>query len=131
MYIKLIRDRDTGKSKGYGFLKYADQRSTVLAVDNLNGATVLGRPIRVDHTRFELKHEDKEDFDQVAREVIAASKAYGGVGGGVVPARSKRPEGSGKTDKPADPQNPGDDDDDDDDELAKAALDPMAGYLNN
>ncbi|XP_076651734.1 RNA-binding motif protein, X-linked 2-like isoform X2 [Halictus rubicundus] len=35
--INLIRDKDTGKQKGYGLLCYEDQRSTVLAVDNFNG----------------------------------------------------------------------------------------------
>jgi len=32
----------TGKSRGFAFLAYEDQRSTVLAVDNLNGAKVSG-----------------------------------------------------------------------------------------
>ncbi|WWC71917.1 uncharacterized protein I206_105876 [Kwoniella pini CBS 10737] len=49
--INLPRDKETGKTKGFGFLMYEDQRSTVLAVDNMNGALVLGRTIRVDHTR--------------------------------------------------------------------------------
>ena len=30
---------------------YEDQRSTVLAVDNLNGAKVLERTLRVDHVK--------------------------------------------------------------------------------
>ena len=38
--INLVRDKETGKSKGFAFLKYVDQRSTVLAVDNMNGAQV-------------------------------------------------------------------------------------------
>lgn len=38
-----------GHNRGFGFLMYEDQRSTVLAVDNLNGAKVLGRTLRVDH----------------------------------------------------------------------------------
>lgn len=36
-------------NRGFGFLMYEDQRSTVLAVDNLNGTQVLGRTLRVDH----------------------------------------------------------------------------------
>jgi RNA-binding motif X-linked protein 2 len=40
MDINLVRDQKTGKSRGFGFLKYDDQRSTILAVDNLNGAQV-------------------------------------------------------------------------------------------
>uniref|UniRef100_A0A3B0MTN2 RNA-binding protein, putative n=1 Tax=Theileria annulata TaxID=5874 RepID=A0A3B0MTN2_THEAN len=47
--INLKRDKDTGKSLGYCFLGYKDQRSTILAVDNFNGSTLLGRRIRVDH----------------------------------------------------------------------------------
>ena len=35
--------------QGFGFLCYEDQRSTILAVDNLNGFKLLGRLIRVDH----------------------------------------------------------------------------------
>ncbi|ORE05842.1 hypothetical protein BCV72DRAFT_132580 [Rhizopus microsporus var. microsporus] len=66
MHIILVRDRKTGKSKGYAFLQYEDQRSTILAVDNLNGATVLGRTIRVDHSYGPRKHkkEGEEDSEE-------------------------------------------------------------------
>jgi RNA-binding motif X-linked protein 2 len=58
VHVNLIRDKDTGKSKGFAFLKYEDQRSTTLAVDNLGGANILGRTIRVDHTRYKPKEGD-------------------------------------------------------------------------
>lgn len=58
VYINLVRDKESGKSKGFAFLKYEDQRSTDLAVDNLGGATVLGRVLKVDHTRYKRKEED-------------------------------------------------------------------------
>lgn len=72
IFIKLIRDKETGKSKGFGFLKYADQRSTVLAVDNLNGTTILGRTIRVDHTRYTLKEDEEaeEEYEQICQTVL-------------------------------------------------------------
>lgn len=38
--INLVRDKKTGKSKGFCFICYEDQRSTVLAVDNFNGIKV-------------------------------------------------------------------------------------------
>jgi RNA-binding motif protein, X-linked 2 len=38
--LNLVRDKKTGKSKGFAFLAYENQKSTILAVDNLNGATV-------------------------------------------------------------------------------------------
>lgn len=49
--LNMPRDRETGKPKGFAFIKYDDQRSTVLAVDNFNGAELLGRTLRVDHSR--------------------------------------------------------------------------------
>ncbi len=45
----LRRDKETGKQRGFAFLAYEDQRSTVLAVDNLSGARVAGRIVKVDH----------------------------------------------------------------------------------
>ncbi len=48
---RLARDKTTGRSRGFGFLAYEDQRSTVLAVDNLNGIELCGRTILVDHVR--------------------------------------------------------------------------------
>ncbi|KLJ13126.1 hypothetical protein EMPG_11909 [Blastomyces silverae] len=65
VHLNLVRDKETGKSKGFAFLKYEDQRSTDLAVDNLGGATVLGRMIRVDHVRYKRK-EDEGLEDNVA-----------------------------------------------------------------
>ena len=47
--LRLCRDKKTGKPLGFAFLAYEDQRSTVLAVDNMNGAAFLGRTLRVDH----------------------------------------------------------------------------------
>lgn len=60
VWIKLARDKETGKSRGFCWIKYEDQRSTDLAVDNLGGATVMGRVLRVDHTRY--KPRDDEDM---------------------------------------------------------------------
>jgi len=51
MDVNLPRNKETGKTKGFGFLMYEDQRSTILAVDNLNGAKVLDKTLRVDHVK--------------------------------------------------------------------------------
>lgn len=62
--MHLVRDSDSGKSKGFAFVKYEDARSCVLAVDNLTGSMVLGRTLRVDHVeKYRLpKHvQEKED----------------------------------------------------------------------
>ncbi|KAL9033613.1 MAG: hypothetical protein Q9214_007430 [Letrouitia sp. 1 TL-2023] len=62
-WVKLVRDKDTGKSKGFAFLKYEDQRSTDLAVDNLGGADIMGRILKVDHTRYKKRDDDPEEED--------------------------------------------------------------------
>uniref|UniRef100_K3WVC5 RRM domain-containing protein n=1 Tax=Globisporangium ultimum (strain ATCC 200006 / CBS 805.95 / DAOM BR144) TaxID=431595 RepID=K3WVC5_GLOUD len=67
--LNLVRDAKTGKSKGFAFVKYEDQRSTVLAVDNMNGARILERIIRVDHVlKYKLPKEiqDREDAKEQA-----------------------------------------------------------------
>ena len=57
--VNLVRAEDTGKSRGFAFICYEDQRSTVLAVDNLNGAKVVGRTIKVEHVEdYRLKDEE-------------------------------------------------------------------------
>lgn len=38
--INLVREEDTGKSRGFAFVKYEDARSCVLAVDNFAGSKV-------------------------------------------------------------------------------------------
>ena len=65
----LVREEGTGKSKGFAFLAYEDQRSTILAVDNLNGINVLGRVLKVDHVekyRVPKEYLQPEDVDAAA-----------------------------------------------------------------
>ncbi|KAF9164611.1 hypothetical protein DFQ26_001228 [Actinomortierella ambigua] len=67
--INLVRDRDTGKSKGYAFIKYVDQRSTVLAVDNMNGSQVKGRTLRVDHVQnYKVPKKLDEDGNEIEQD---------------------------------------------------------------
>ena len=58
--LNLPRCRETGRPRGFGFLAYADQRSTVLAVDNLHGARVAGRTIRVEHVLDYRRKADRK-----------------------------------------------------------------------
>ncbi|PWN27461.1 RNA-binding domain-containing protein [Jaminaea rosea] len=56
-----------GKRRGFGFLLYEDQRSTVLAVDNLNGSMVVGKTLRVDHVK-DYKHLERDEESGKMRE---------------------------------------------------------------
>ncbi len=70
VFLKLARDKETGKSKGFGWLKYEDQRSTDLAVDNLGGATISGRMVRVDHARYKLRDDEDPEEGKIGWEDI-------------------------------------------------------------
>ncbi|XP_062016187.1 zinc finger CCCH domain-containing protein 25 [Rosa rugosa] len=75
--VNLVRDKGTGKSKGFAFVAYEDQRSTNLAVDNLNGAQVVGRTIRVDHVdKYKKKEEEDEEEEQRKREERGVCRAF-------------------------------------------------------
>ncbi|XP_051734142.1 RNA-binding motif protein, X-linked 2 [Ctenopharyngodon idella] len=65
--INLVRDKKTGKSKGFCFLCYEDQRSTILAVDNFNGIKIKGRTIRVDHVANYRPPKDTDDIDDITK----------------------------------------------------------------
>lgn len=96
MNIELIRDKSTGKSKGFAFLQYEDQRSTVLAVDNLNGSKVLDRTLRVDHSWGPKPRRVKKGDDWVEEPYIptnnCAPKLIEVTTGGGSGSRSERDE---------------------------------------
>uniref|UniRef100_A0A0K0FYD1 RNA-binding motif protein, X-linked 2 (inferred by orthology to a human protein) n=1 Tax=Strongyloides venezuelensis TaxID=75913 RepID=A0A0K0FYD1_STRVS len=68
--INLVRDPKTGKSKGFCFLCYQDQRSTILAVDNLNGINLCKRIIKVDHVESYKVPKYKESLDTETRKIM-------------------------------------------------------------
>jgi RNA-binding motif X-linked protein 2 len=60
--LNLVRDKTTGKPRGFAFVAYEDQRSTNLAVDNLSGAKVAGRIVRVEHvSNYKKKKAEVRD----------------------------------------------------------------------
>jgi RNA recognition motif-containing protein len=44
---KLIRDRDTNKSRGFAFVTFADQASAEKAIQDLDGTDMMGRTVKV------------------------------------------------------------------------------------
>ncbi|KAI9467120.1 hypothetical protein BJY52DRAFT_1110896, partial [Lactarius psammicola] len=100
--VDLPRNKETGKTRGFGFLMYEDQRSTVLAVDNLNGATVLERTLRVDHVKKyrqpRTKGEDGEWKEAEGQSLNAMPKMIGEQDAGS--------ESSGTSEPDIDPDDP-------------------------
>ncbi|VVC25813.1 RNA recognition motif domain [Cinara cedri] len=68
--LNLVRDKDTGKPKGFCFICYEDQRSTVLVVDNFNGTRVLGRILRVDHVKDYKPPKSSEPRSKIKSEKL-------------------------------------------------------------
>ena len=44
---RIIKDRATGRSKGYGFVEMSDDQAAQRAIAELDGSTVMGRTIVV------------------------------------------------------------------------------------
>ena len=65
---KIITDKFTGRSKGFGFVEMPDDAQAQKAIDELNGAEVSGRTIVVN------KSEEKKDGPK--------RSSFGGGGGG-------------------------------------------------
>ncbi len=57
--VKLITDKFTGKSKGFGFVEMADADEAKKAIEELNGAEVEGRTMVVNES-IEKKRENRK-----------------------------------------------------------------------
>ena len=75
--VKIITDKFTGRSKGFGFVEMTNDAEAQKAIDELNGATVQGRAIVVN--KSEPKPEgERRSFNNNSR----GGDSRGGYGGG-------------------------------------------------
>lgn len=49
--VKIITDRDTGRSKGFGFVEMSNDNEAAAAISKLNGADYEGRAMTVNEAR--------------------------------------------------------------------------------
>ncbi|CAN5131660.1 RNA-binding protein [soil metagenome] len=64
---KVIVDRETNRSKGFGFVEMSSDEEAKAAVDTLNGKDLAGRPVAVSEARPQAPREER---------------SFGGGGGG-------------------------------------------------
>lgn len=62
--VSIIRDRDSGQSKGFGFVEMADIKEGQNAIKELNGVELGGRTLMVNQAR---EREDKPRNDSFRR----------------------------------------------------------------
>ena len=49
--VQIITDRDTGRSKGFGFVEMTDDAAAAKAIERFNGKEVNGRALTVNEAR--------------------------------------------------------------------------------
>lgn len=73
---KVIKDRDTGRSKGFGFVEMASDNDAAQAIEGLNGTDLDGRNILVSEARPQEPRGDRGGFGG------GGGGGRGGFGGG-------------------------------------------------
>lgn len=66
---KIIMDRDSGRSKGFGFVEMSDDSAAQQAIDSLNGSDLAGRAMIVSEARPQEPRQ-------------GGGRGFGGGGGG-------------------------------------------------
>src|SRR4051794_37295968 len=49
--VRILSDRDTGRSRGFGFVEMANPEDAQKAIEALNGHDFMGRPLTVNEAR--------------------------------------------------------------------------------
>lgn len=60
---KVIMDRETGRSKGFGFVEMGSEEEAQAAVKMLNGKEIAGRPVVVSEARPQ-ENRERRSFDR-------------------------------------------------------------------
>lgn len=57
--VRVITDKHTGQSKGFGFLEMPERKEAVKAIESINGSELNGRALRVNESQPKPKSNDR------------------------------------------------------------------------
>lgn len=80
--VKLITDRETGRSKGFGFVEMPDDATALKAISGLNGTEVSGRAIAVSQAEERKPNNDRRSGGGGYGGGSRGGNGGGGYGGG-------------------------------------------------
>jgi len=62
--VKIITDRETGRSRGFGFVTFADGAAADAAMAKLNGTELDGKTIKVNEAQDKPKRSGGKGYDR-------------------------------------------------------------------
>lgn len=79
--VRLITDRDTGRSKGFGFVEMSTDEEAAAAINDLNGKEFEGRPLTVNEAKPQAPRSGGGGFGGGSRGGFGGERRGGGGGG--------------------------------------------------
>ena len=80
--VSIMTDRDTGRSRGFGFVEMASNEDGEKAITGLNGTQVGGRTLNVNEARPKTEHSGGGGRDRGGRGGDRGDRGGRGGGGG-------------------------------------------------
>lgn len=68
----IVSDRETGRSRGFGFVELEDEQAGQRAIEELTGSSFQGRPLTINEARNSANRSQSQSY---------SGGGYGGAGG--------------------------------------------------